>query len=170
MKYLEGLILCTLFIGCASSGQINGSRFTDNTYDFEVIFPDEYELAVHGEKSAKRVQAMKWRTDMSLKRKPIFVVSAIDTTAKFINIVETRKNAHFEPEYYLSCEVEDEKAEVLKGHDAYIIYYKGVAVKAATAFIDFQDYVLKIEYIVDADFFDDDEFMGILENISAITN
>jgi len=170
VKYLKALILCVLFISCASSGHINGSRFIDNTYDFEVVFPDEYELAVHGEKSLKRVQAMKWRSDMSLKRKPMFVVSALDTAAKFTDIVKIQKKVHFEPEYYLSCEIESEESRTIKKHNAYIVYYKGVAVKAATAFIDFVDYVIKVEYIVDADFFDDDEFIGILENISVIAH
>jgi hypothetical protein len=161
-------ILFIFILSCASSGQIKGSRFIDNTYDFEVVFPDEYELTTHGERSIKRVHAMKWRTDMSLMRKPLFVISAIDTTAKFIDIVQKQKNVHFEPKYYLSCEIESEESETLRERDAYIVHYKGVAVKAATAFIEFKNYVLKIEYIVDADFFDEVEFMDILENISIV--
>jgi len=170
MKKTYTGIVFMIILGCASSGQIKGTRFIDNTYDFEVVFPDEYELTTHGEKSIKRVHAMKWRTDMSLKRKPLFVISAIDTTAKFTDIVEVQKNVHFEPEYYLSCEIEYEESEALKGRDAYIVHYEGVAVKAATAFIKFKNYVLKIEYIVDADFFDEVEFKEIIENISILTN
>lgn len=161
--------MAVVLLGCASSGQIKGSHFIDDSYGFEIIFPDEYDLTMHGAKSIKRVHAMKWRGDMTIKRKPLFVVSAIDTTAKFSHIVKDQKTIHFEPEYYLSCEIEYEESEVFQGRNAYIVYYKGVAIKAATAFIDFEDYVLKIEYIVDADFFDDEEFTAIIENISVIT-
>lgn len=161
-------IIAVIFLSCASSGQIHGSRFMDNKYDFEVVFPDEYKLTMHGEQSIKRVQAMKWHGDMTIKRKPLFVVSVIDTAAKFINVVQAQKHVHFEPEYYISCEIEYEESEVLHGHNAYFVYYKGVAIKAATAFIDFTDYVIKVEYIVDADFFDDEELTEIIENISVI--
>ena len=161
-------IIAIFLLSCASSGQINGARFTDKKYNFEVIFPDEYRLTLHGEKSIKRVHAMKWRGDMSIERKPMFVISAIDTTAKFMDVIEAQKNVHFEPEYYLSCEIEYEESEVLHGQNAYIVNYKGVGVEASTAFIDFEYCIIKIEYIVDADFFDDDEFREIIENISII--
>lgn len=168
MKKIFFCMIAVLLVVCASSGRIKGSSFTDNNYDFKVVFPDEYRLTMHGATSVKRVHAMKWRGDMTLKRKPLFVVSVIDTTGEFIQVAQVHKAVHFEPEYYLSCEIEYEESEVLKGRNAYLVYYKGVAVKAATAFIDFKDYVLKVEYIVDADFFDDEEFTNIIENISTV--
>ena len=169
MRKIFTINVLFILLTCASSGQIHGARFMDSKYDFEVIFPDEYKLTMHGQQSVKRVEAMKWHGDMTIKRKPLFVVSVIDTNAKFIDVVHIKKNVHFKPEYYLSCEIEYEESEVLHGRNAYIVYYKGVAIEAAAAFIEFADYIIEVEYIVDADFFDDDELTEIIENISIIT-
>jgi hypothetical protein len=168
VNYSQWAIITALILGCASSGQINGSRFTDHTYDFKIVFPSEYELSAQGRQSERRVQAIKWRGDMAIKQKPLFVVSAIDTTVRFMDIVQEQKNIHFEPAYYLSCDIDKEKNDIINGYNVHIVYYKGVAVEAATAFVELEDFVLKIEYIVDADYFDDDELIGIVKNISVM--
>ena len=147
----------------AAHGTARGVKILDYLHWAEHLY--QVAKARHGEKSIKRVHAMKWRSDVTIKRKPLFVISALDTAAKFTAVVQAHKHVHFEPEYYLSCEIESEESEVLNGRNSYIVHYKGVAIKAATAFIDFEGYILKIEYIVDADFFDDDEFTEILKNI-----
>jgi hypothetical protein len=165
MKRLFMLVPVILIMYCASSGQIVGTRFIDRTYDFEIKFPMEYRLMAHGAKSVKRVQAIKWQNDPSIRMKPTYVISIVDSGSIFVDAVAKEKDKHFEPRYYLSCEAEKEEVTVVNGRDAYFIYYKGVGVKAVTAFINFDDYVMKIEYIVEADFYNKDEFMGILKNI-----
>lgn len=162
-------IVFIIILSCTTSGVIKGSRFIDNTYDFEVKFPNEYRLTAHGAQAKKRVHAMKWKGDRTIAIKPLYVISVINTPAKLSEVVAKQKDVHFEPRYYLSCEIEDEESESINGRIGYIVFYDGVGLKAATAFIKFKDYVMKIEYIVDGDFYNKDEFVNILENIIAPT-
>jgi hypothetical protein len=166
--YVNGFTL--LLLACATSGKIQGNCYVDNVYSFEVAFPVEFRLSAHGAASALRVQATKWHSDRTIIFKPLYVISVIESEKELIAVVSDEKNKHFEPQYYMSCEIIDEEAEVINGQEAYVVYFDGVEIEAATAFIDFQNFIVKVEYIVDPYVYDEKEFFYILEHITKQNN
>jgi hypothetical protein len=157
-----------VIIGCSASGKIRGHHYKDSVYSFEVSFPYEYGLTAFGQRDVKRVRAMKWQGDVTLRMKPTFVVSVVDSNIHLANVVAQERTIHFEPKYYMNCEVDNEELKSIDAHDVYFIYYEGLGVKAVTAFVLVNNYAMKIEYVIDADFYDEQELITVLESITVI--
>lgn len=166
MKYLLWAGAIAWIVGCATSGTITGRRFADNTYPYAVTFPDAYELANHGAGSPERVIAVKWRTDLSVVNKPTFAITVYDEDRELTDVITDERGHHFKPEYYMNCEVEYEEGVEIRGNDAYVIHYKGGHKEGKTVFIDFDDFIMKLEYIADVDFYSEPELIDVLESIT----
>ncbi|MBN2620235.1 hypothetical protein JXB22_04010 [candidate division WOR-3 bacterium] len=165
MKYLVSMIAAAFLAGCATSGTITGRYFRDHGYDYSVTFPDAYELSNHGARSPERVIAVKWRADLSVENKPTFAITIYDEDRDLIDVITREKGYHFKPEYYMNCEVTYEEGAEIAGREAYVIHYRGGYVEGKTVFIAFMDFVIKLEYITDVDFYSEPELIEVLESL-----
>jgi hypothetical protein len=157
-----------MIVGCATSGTITGRHFRDSVYPYTVTFPDAYELANHGARSPERVIAKKWRTDLSVVNKPTFAISVYNGEESLTDVIVQESDHHFKPEYYITCEVDYEEGTEINGREGYVIQYDGAHIKGTTVFIDFETFVLKLEYIADVDFYSESELVEVLESLVSV--
>jgi|GEM_PF-3403825 len=165
MKYLlyAGMIVC--IAGCATSGTITGRHFKDSEYRYSLTFPDAFELSNRGVHSPERVLAVKWRTDLSVSNKPTFAVTVYNGMRSLTDVIVQEGNRHFRPEYYMNCEIDYEEGTEVNGKDAYVVHYVGGHIEGKTVYVAFETFILKLEYIAEADFYSEAELIGVLESL-----
>lgn len=103
------LLASIWLINCATAGKIISNCFTDNTYPFEIEFPENYDVSAQPSKSVQRVVAIIGSDKLTQYIKPMFVVSVNSTDKSLNELKDKEKNIHFEPRYYMGTVIDYEE-------------------------------------------------------------
>jgi hypothetical protein len=165
-KKLLYLTICVWLISCATAGKIKSNVFFDDTYPFTIGFPENYDVSAQPSKSIQRVVAIMGSDELTSYVKPMFMVSISLSEKKLDELINTERDKHFEPRYYMGCVIENEENIDIHGLEGYIIYFGGSANKAATVLVKDKDYFIKIEYIADSRYYSEEDLTKVLSRIT----
>jgi hypothetical protein len=163
------LFLVLMLTGCASTGAIKGLTFIDRKYPVEIKFPDGYTLVtVATNEFAWRIAAVKGLGKARGYYKPTIIVAIMPADTTFYGFIETTKEWHYDIKTMIweNLDIEEEEDILVENNVVHVVYFAGSGLRGINAYREFGKYHAKIEYISAYDYYDKNDMMYILKNMS----
>lgn len=182
----RSLLLIVFFGGCASTGKVVGNKFIDAKYSLSVQFPSLYSVRPYSNPDSRYRVLADYRSLSPNRRSKTIVPSYLlyvepkDSTfsdsrmVKRFILVESLN--YFIRLYSPEAHQYKERMVVLPNGKSAIIRYFNSSVllpdfitargNGMAGFIDWGDCFIKLEYIAERDYFNESEFIEVLQSVN----
>lgn len=175
-KSIAFILFAFSLIGCATSGKIIDTNYTDASYPFSISFPKYFELTPYSKDSKIRLLAQEKkidhkRTRISLPLRPVYTITIRPNEMIFSDFIKKERENYYQIDFCFNLNITNEIDSKVGVNDAHLIYFTSVTSsdrlnnKGIIAFINYDQYYIKVEYISNISWYDENQFVDVIKNI-----